>query len=139
VRTLVTTEWHPIMRNHNSVTFASLLSEGDSVLLIDGIGSVITNVEMRTERIKVYGLALGNISDLGQLGPWLVPTSIVIHPGVVPRTTYLIGTEMRNWGTFGLPIKEEIIFTGGFATGGLAIQHQLGEILSNGINLNNFV
>jgi hypothetical protein len=153
VFTLVATELHPVMRNHNSVTFASLLSEGDSVLLIDGIGKVI-NVERfepgtKTGITEVYGLALGS-EDMREysIPPAPNPMSEAKVRSETEESTgdedleqylYLLVTQMRNWSTFGLPLKESIIFTSGFATGGLAVQHQLSEILSNGINLNYFV
>jgi hypothetical protein len=137
--TLITTQLHPIMRNHNRVTFASLLTRGDSVLLSDGIGIVrsVTPVPPEERPATVYGLALGDRSSREQGEALLNGPAAFAARNV--QLGSLISTQMRNWGTFGLPIKEQIIFTGKFATGGLAIQNQLSEILSNGINLNDFV
>jgi hypothetical protein len=129
--TLLATEWHPIMRNHNSVTFASLLSWGDSVLTIDGIASVTNIKEIKEER-NVCGLALGDLTSSARFG-------INLDQFELNQVGGLLNTQMRNWATFGLPCKEQIIFTNGIATGGLAIQHQLSEILSNGISLTAFV
>ncbi len=152
VHTLIATEWHPIMRNHSNVTFASLLSIGDSVLMMDGIGKVLDvqriKSEGNTDVIEVYGLALGRMEPLEHYIPPafdLLKARIKVTSDEEPSEEaiqtylYLFATQMRNWSTFGLPLKENIIFTNSFATGGLAVQHQLSEILSNGINLNYFL
>jgi hypothetical protein len=125
------TKWHPVMRNHYSVTLAGLLSIGETVLTDQGIG-VVADIQncVYKQAPYVYSLSLSSLAFGSRV---LRPFSFVESP-----TPDLI-ESLQSHSLMGLQPKEQIIYTNGIATGAFVLQTQLTEYFKDGVNVNQLV
>jgi hypothetical protein len=121
--TLIATQWHPILRHLDSVTFASLLEEHSPVHLFSGEGFVRSVRKVRQDR--VVGLALCD-SDSASLGD----PPYTEDDGGLRKILDTLNDGAGMWADFGLGTKENIIFTESIATGTLTFQYRLKGILT---------